>query len=163
MIVKIKTFSGESIYLDEEQYLENLYSSKDPSEMTDEELLGKKNHSGKKGAMRGALAGFTGGTIIGSIGSSRELKRGNLALWEKYKNKRGNGGVSPNGRKWAAINEGRVNNYKSAIKGVAATAAAGTLGGAIRGYVQGRKKSKEEDARRAENLKRLRANKENKQ
>lgn len=116
---------------------------KDPSEMTDEELLGKKRVTPGRGVAEGVLGAGLGGALGHGTNTLLQYKM-NGGSFKKLNLK---------ALKEAAKDRDVVNSTKIGL-GIGLPAAA------ISGYVAGKKLSKREDAIRAEALRRMKLGKE---
>lgn len=146
MIVKIKTFSGETLYLPEEDYLEELMYSEPSNEELVKDLNNRKykrNNTVGYG-VAGAGLGVVGGTVAALRGKNQ--KRITEAVTKEMMS------ANPSGRRMSKLaNMAGKNAGMGALKGAAiGTAALGTLG-----YLRGRYKANKREDRRTAVLNRM--------
>lgn len=146
MIVKVKTFSGETLYLPEEDYLEELMYSEPSNEELVKDLNNRKykrNNTVGYG-VAGAGLGVVGGTVAALRGKNQ--KRITEAVTKEMMS------ANPSGQRMAKLSKMARNNAKmGALKGTAVGAAAlGTLG-----YLRGRYKANKREDRRTAVLNRM--------
>lgn len=146
MLIKIKTFSGETLYIPEEDYLEEVMYSEPSNEELVKDLNNRKykrNNTigyGVAGAGLGAAAG-TAAALRG-----KNQKKITEAVTKEMMS------ANPSGRRMSKLaNMAGKNARVGALKGAAiGTAALGTLG-----YLRGRYKANKREDRRTAVLNRM--------
>lgn len=146
MIVKIKTFSGETLYLPEEDYINEVMYSEPSNEELVKDLNNRKykrNNTVGYG-VAGAGLGVIGGTAAALRGKNQ--KKITEAVTKEMMS------ANPSGRRMSKLaNMAGKNAGMGALKGAAiGTAALGTLG-----YLRGRYKANKREDRRTAVLNRM--------
>lgn len=146
MIVKIKTFSGETLYLPEEDYLEELMYSEPSNEELVKDLNNRKykRNNAVGYGVAGAGLGVVGGTVAALRGKNQ--KRITEAVTKEMMS------ANPSRQRLSKLTTMAGKNAgMGALKGAAiGTAALGTLG-----YLRGRYKANKREDRRTAVLNRM--------